>query len=77
MEEKEELVQYARRESDEFRRLEKEHRDLDQEINSKFGGKKYLTAEEEIERKTLQKQKLLKKDRMQAILTGFKAGVGR
>lgn len=75
MEEKEELVEYARRESDEFRRLEKEHRELDLEINSKFSGKKFLTAEEEIERKTLQKQKLLKKDRMQAILGSFKAGV--
>ena len=75
MEEKEELVEYARRESDEFRRLEKEHRELDLEINSKFSGKKFLTAEEEIERKTLQKQKLFKKDRMQAILGSFKAGV--
>ena len=77
MEEKEELVEYARHESEEFRRLEKEHRDFGRELDSKFGGKKYLTAEEEIEKRTLQKQKLSKKDRMQAILTGFKAGVGR
>lgn len=75
MEEKEELVGYARRESEEFRRLEKEHRDLDQEIELKFGAKKYLTPEEEIEKKTLQKQKLAKKDRMYRILADLKAVV--
>ncbi len=76
MEEKEELVGYARRESEEFCRLEKEHRELDEEIELKFGGKKYLTPEEEIERKMLQKQKLSKTDRMHAILQEFKALVG-
>ena len=76
MEEKEELVGYARRESEEFRRLEKEHRELDQEIELKFGGKKYLTPEEEMDRKTLQKQKLAKKDRMHTILQEFKSLVG-
>ena len=75
MEEKEELVEYARRESDEFSRLEREHRELDQEIQLKFGLKKYLTPEEELEKKTLQKQKLAKKDRMYHVLADLKAAV--
>jgi uncharacterized protein YdcH (DUF465 family) len=75
MDEKDELVGYARRESEEFRRLEHEHRDIDQEIELKFGGKRYLTPEEEMEKKTLQKQKLAKKDRMYKILSDFKATV--
>lgn len=75
MEEKEELVEYARRESDEFSRLEREHRELDQEIQLKFGLKRYLTPEEELEKKTLQKQKLAKKDRMYQVLADLKAAV--
>ena len=75
MEEKEELVGYARRESEEFSRLEREHRELDQVIQMKFGMKRYLTPEEEMEKKTLQKQKLAKKDRMYQILTELKAAV--
>jgi len=75
MEEKEEIVGYARRESEEFRRLEKEHRDLDHEIEQKFGAVKHLTPEEEFEKKTLQKQKLAKKDRMYQILSELKAVV--
>jgi uncharacterized protein YdcH (DUF465 family) len=68
MEEKVELQSYAGRQSEEYRRLEQEHRELDRQIEEKFGGKKYLTAEEEVEKKTLQKQKLAKKDRMQHLL---------
>jgi hypothetical protein len=75
MEEKEELIGRAKRENEEFKRLEKEHRELDQEIDLKFGDKKYLTPEEEVEKKTLQKQKLAKKDRMRQILAEFKAAV--
>ena len=73
MGEKEEVVQHALRESEEYRRLEKEHRDLDLAIQEQFGGKKYLTAEEELEKKSLQKQKLAKKDRMFQIISEMKA----
>jgi len=68
MEGKEELIEHARRESDEYVRLEKDHRELDERIESLFGDRAYLTPEEEIEKKTLQKQKLAKKDRMYQIL---------
>ena len=75
MEEKEEVLEHARRESEEFRRLEKEHKELGEEIELKFGVKKYLTPEEEFDKKTLQKQKLVKKDRMQQIIAETKAAV--
>ncbi len=75
MEENEELIGYARRESEEFRRLEREHRDIDRQIEQKFGGTRHLTPEEEFEKKTLQKQKLAKKDRMFEVLHELKAVV--
>ncbi len=75
MEENEELIGHARRENEEFRRLEREHRDIDRQIEQKFGGAKHLTPEEEMEKKTLQKQKLAKKDRMFEILHELKAVV--
>ncbi len=75
MEESEKLIGCARRESEEFRRLEREHRDIDRQIEQKFGGARHLTSEEEFEKKTLQKQKLAKKDRMFEILHELKAVV--
>jgi uncharacterized protein YdcH (DUF465 family) len=75
MEEKEDLTEYARRESDEFRRLEKEHRELDQQIAAKYGDRKYLSPEDEIGKKNLQKQKLAKKDRMFQLLKELEATV--
>ncbi|HEX9861504.1 MAG TPA: DUF465 domain-containing protein [Nitrospirota bacterium] len=68
MEAKEELIEHARRESEEYARLEKEHRDLDARIDELFGDRAYLTPEEDLEKKKLQKQKLAKKDRMYQIL---------
>jgi uncharacterized protein len=75
MEESEELIGYARRENEEFRRLEREHRELDEQIRLHFGNVKHLTPVEEFEKKTLQKQKLAKKDRMFEILHDLRAVV--
>jgi len=75
MEGKEELIENARRESEEYRRLEKEHRELDQLIAEKYGDKKYLSPEDELGKKTLQKQKLAKKDRMFQLLKELEATV--
>jgi len=75
MEGKDELVELARRDSEEYARLEKEHRELDEKIESLFGDRVYLTPEEDLEKKTLQKQKLAKKDRMYQILMELKATV--
>jgi uncharacterized protein len=47
----------------EFKALVQEHRMLDEKLKE-FGRKVYLTADEEVERKRLQKLKLAKKDRI-------------
>lgn len=64
------LVDRAKRENEEFRQLLEEHKALERLLEEldKF---RYLTAEQEVERKNLQKQKLLKKDRMAAILREY------
>lgn len=52
----------------EFRSLVHEHRMLDDKLKE-FDRKVYLTADEEMERKRLQKLKLSKKDQIARILT--------
>jgi uncharacterized protein YdcH (DUF465 family) len=69
----EEIVEVLRKENEEFRKLTEEHRDLE-ELLEKIDRKRFLTAEEEVERKKIKKQKLLKKDKMAALIIGFKKG---
>jgi uncharacterized protein YdcH (DUF465 family) len=69
----EEIVEVLRKENEEFRKLTEEHRDLE-ELLEKIDRKRFLTAEEEVERKKIKKQKLLKKDKMAALISGFKKG---
>jgi uncharacterized protein len=66
-----EIVEFLKNENEEFRKLSEEHRDLDG-LLSEIDSKRYLTAEEEIERKRIQKQKLLKKDRMAELVREYK-----
>lgn len=47
----------------EVERLEREHRDLKARL-SELNSRLYLSPEEEVERKTIQKLKLAKKDRI-------------
>jgi uncharacterized protein YdcH (DUF465 family) len=66
-----EIVELLKNENEEFRKLSEEHRNLDgllEEIDSK----RYLTPEEEVDRKKIQKQKLLKKDRMAELIREYK-----
>lgn len=51
----------------EFRRLMEEHQQLEASLKQ-FESKKYLTQEEELQRKKLQKQKLRGKDKMEELL---------
>lgn len=53
----------------EFRSLVQEHRMLDDQLKE-YDRKVYLTADEEMERKRLQKLKLAKKDRIAQALAG-------
>ena len=66
-----EIVELLKKEDEEFRKLSEEHRSLDV-LLSEMDGKRYLTPEEEFERKKIQKQKLLKKDRMAKLVREYK-----
>ena len=66
-----EIVELLKKENEEFKRLSDEHRSLDA-IISEMDNKRYLTPEEEIERKKIQKQKLLRKDRMAELVRQYK-----
>jgi uncharacterized protein len=63
------------KDSEEFRKLSDEHQKLDT-LLAEIDRKVYLTPEEELERKTLQKQKLLKKDTMAEMIRVFRQNGG-
>ena len=69
----EEIVEVLKKENSEFKKLTEEHSDLE-ELLAKIDSKRFLTPEEELERKKIQKQKLLKKDKMAALIRGYKKG---
>jgi uncharacterized protein len=66
-----EIVEFLKKQNDEFKKLSEEHRSLDV-LLAEIDNKRYLTSEEEVERKKLQKQKLLKKDRMAELVRDYK-----
>jgi uncharacterized protein YdcH (DUF465 family) len=69
----EEIAKILDSENEEFRRLREEHRALDEQL-AKLDDRVYLTAEEELERKKIQKLKLAKKDRMAELIREYRAG---
>jgi uncharacterized protein YdcH (DUF465 family) len=66
-----EIISILRTENDEFRKLEKEHKKLDTYLDE-IARKKYLTSDEEIEKKKIQKKKLQFKDRMAQLIRDYK-----
>jgi uncharacterized protein YdcH (DUF465 family) len=54
-------------ENNEFKSLYDEHNDLKNQVDA-LNNRKFLTPEQEIEKKNLQKQKLIKKDRLMEIV---------
>jgi len=66
-----EIIERLKKENEEFRKILEEHHGLDATL-SEIDRKVYLTPEEELERKKLQKQKLAKKDRMAEFIRDFK-----
>ncbi len=68
----EQIVELLKSENEDFRKLHSEHRHLDT-LLSDFHSKHYLTPEEEIEKKRLQKEKLFKKDKMAALIRDYRA----
>ncbi len=67
----EEIVSVLDTENEEFKALHEEHRGLKAKLGE-MKTKVYLTPEEEIEKKTIQKLKLAKKDRMAVIIKEYK-----
>lgn len=65
------VVEILKKENEEFRKLTEEHRSLDL-LLSEIDSKRYLTPEEEIERKNIQKQKLFKKDKIAGLVREYR-----
>lgn len=65
------VIESLRSGNEEFKRLEKEHRELDEKILL-FNKKAFLSSSEEFEKKRLQKLKLLKKDMMTSLILNYK-----
>jgi uncharacterized protein YdcH (DUF465 family) len=59
----------------EFRRLTEEHLHYEAQLDA-FNKLRYLTSEQEVEKKRLQKLKLRDKDRMAELLNEYKARIG-
>ena len=73
MEEKDEaLIQTLLEREPELRRYYEEHVDLERRLGA-FQQKLYLTPEEEVEKKRLQKLKLAGKDRIMQILSRYRS----
>ena len=67
------LVSRLRIESSEYQRWEQEHKKLEDTLVS-FETHRYLTPEEEVERKRIQKLKLAAKDKMMEIIRLTRVG---
>lgn len=65
-----ELMDYVRSVNNEYRKIEKMHHKLDEDLKKMDG--RYLTPDEEMLKKNMQKDKLIKKDRMMQILRDYK-----
>jgi uncharacterized protein YdcH (DUF465 family) len=66
-----EIVEALKKENEEFRKLSEEHRNLDTQLGE-MDTKRYLSPEEELERKRIQKLKLSRKDRMAELVSEYK-----
>jgi uncharacterized protein YdcH (DUF465 family) len=66
------LLEKVQGENQEFKKLYEEHLDLKNRVE-KLNNMHFLTPEQELEKKTVQKQKLKGKDRMIEIIEQFQA----
>ena len=71
-----ELIEKVAKENPELAGLWQEHRALETEIQT-MDDRVYLSAEEQMERKRLQKLKLAGRDRIEAILADHRQAGGR
>ena len=70
------LIEHLKQTDPEFRRLMEEHLRYEQQLQE-FNKLRYLTSEQEIEKKRVQKTKLRGKDRMAEILKEYKARLNK
>ncbi len=66
-----EIAEILFKESNEYKQLGSEHKQLEG-ILAEIDKKMHLTPEEEVERKRIQKLKLVKKDRMAELIREYK-----
>ncbi len=66
-----EIISILRSESEEYKKLEEEHKRLDQTLDE-INKKRYLSSDETVEKKRIQKQKLQFKDRMAQLVRSYK-----
>lgn len=62
-----EIISILRTENEEYKKIEEEHKKLEQTLDE-LNRKKYLTPDEDVERKKIQKQKLHFKDKMAELI---------
>ncbi len=67
-----ELIQKIIPSDPELKRFMEEHEELERKLEA-FNRQLYLTPDEEVERKKLQKKKLAGRDRIEAILARYRA----
>jgi len=72
LDERDEVIEHIKREDEEFRRLVEEHVQFEAELE-RFNQIRYLTGEQEMEKRRIQKLKLLGKDKMAEIIRRYKA----
>jgi hypothetical protein len=68
------LLEKVQGENDEFKKLYEEHLDLKHRVE-KLNKLSFLSPEQELEKKTVQKQKLKGKDRMTKIIEQYEASL--
>ncbi|MBA3071328.1 MAG: DUF465 domain-containing protein [Nitrospirae bacterium] len=66
-----EIAEILLKENEEYKKLREEHKSLEGAL-AEIDKKVYLTPEEEVERKRIQKLKLTKKDRMAELIREYK-----
>lgn len=72
-EKEKELERKLMEEDPDFRRLMEEHIEFESKLEE-YNKKSYLTPDEELERKKIQKLKLMGKDKMEVILSNYRKG---
>ncbi len=65
------VIDYLSRENGEYKKLKEEHRRLEEAL-VEIMKKRHQTEDDEIEKKKIKKEKLLKKDRMAEIIRKYK-----